>query len=223
MEARFAHRLLPWCGDRSLSEVQYGIGLCNLTQFAEIGRVLEVLESDDQNPAAVYERQVIHAMLSDDSEPLYQRSVFSLLVLRHAFTSEWLRNNVDPADTQDVIRTILLAFGGAYQRDINDVAGETAVLRFAYELTVKFPDKDFCPTYLLTISPELMGASPGDGPTYDTRPFKDYNLNELIRNNPERVEELLALAMSHGTTDSAVLSRLLISPATPLPLNEGII
>lgn len=223
----FAKRLQPWCGGKPVDGIlgiKYSLGLCNMEQFAEVGHVLELLESEADSPEALYEKRVIEAMLSDNDEDIYKRSVFSLLALRHAFTSEWARNNVDPAETKDVIRKILLAFGGAYQREIKDLPAEIAVHRFAYETTLQFlDDAEACPTYDFTISPEMYGASPQDGPTYAALPFKNYNLSEFVRNNPDDVEAIIALALKHRTTDHNVLSRLLISPETPLALNQGVI
>ena len=200
------------------SEIKYLLRRSTKVQLASFDDAIKILDSDAQQPEIAYERRVIKEIIRKANDNAEEMAVLANLTLRDAFTSEWSRSNVDPAESGALIRTLVNGYSSRGEGHPH-IQITTALVRFAYEVTLSFSSNEsMVPDHPMQIKDSMTGAVKMIGRTY-----KDYDLHMLVMSQSDDVGRVIALAVKHATLDPEVLGRLLLAPDTALPLNSGIL
>lgn len=163
----------------------------------------EVLESFDS--MSEHEKFVVIAAL----EPLTYRTghtnaIHEVLAMRSAFCSDWAVAN-NPRHTSAVEGYVVGMRTDNYRTplDLTDneaVRENKALIRFAYELTTRSPYGGFLPVYQAQTQ---VGA---DSYVYE---YDREELKDLIRENADRVDVMVELALDNETCDPQRLQALM--------------
>lgn len=200
------------------SEVKYTLRRSTKVQLASWDEAVQLLDADALEPKLDYERKVIKEIIRKASHPFEEEAVFSNLVLRDAFLSEWSQHHVDPAETGGFIRELVNGFGSRSRGNVIHVGIFTAVVRFAYEMSLNFPGReDMKPDEPLKVTHSSSGLNQHGGT------YKDYDLYRLIMDHYKDVGKIIGVAIEHETLDAEVLGRMMLAPDTSLALHQGIL
>jgi hypothetical protein len=195
------------------------VGGANKRQLAAIQDSLAVLESEDRAPAVVREQRVIKSILHSlaRGSMVEDEVVIEMLTLRSAFCSD--RSLRDDAP---VWNSELKSYIYGLRREVplpldskGMVEKITAAVQFAYEVTTRCPGEKFTPTEPVE---EYAGVSSAK---VTAKRYVDADLLEIVLEQPDRVEEMIELAVSQRTTDPAILRGLMDNPDGAKPLASG--
>ena len=195
------------------------VGSMNDSELSILDDTLEVCESRSLDRAVVREQEVIkgifYSLARGSSEE--DRVVLEMLAIRKAFCSEWSQREQPTLRNTELKSYVygMRARGGFPLEGDYWVRGITATVRFAYELTARFPNADFLPTEKTN---DYAGFS---GMKTDYRKYKSPELANLIFNHPEDTGYLIELAAEHQTNDPHILRGLIENPEGAAPLSKG--
>lgn len=177
---------------------------------------LEVLDEvlSSFSSADPHEKKLIaHALAPLSSKNMGTSTIHDFLALRNAFSSEWAISN-SPKETP--FESYLLGLREDLYKplDTSDPEvnkGTEAVLRFAYEVKSRAPYGGFLPVY---------SAQSGQDRNIILYVYDRPELATLIRENHDRVDEMIQYALDHQTCDPDGLWRFLNHDG-PKPLTSG--
>lgn len=180
----------------------------------ELERLDEVIDGYREMPAQ--ELHIIKSALSplaivgESTEFIHE-----MLALRRSFCGEWAsENNVSVSKADDYIMGLRESFGAPIRKplqfhDARTLKEAEAVMRFTFELDRRFPREAFRPAEHAYIEGGISYLR-----------HREPALVALLREYPERADDLLEFAVEHRTSDPQLL-RAHVEHDGPLAVSTG--
>jgi hypothetical protein len=203
--------------ERASSKIDDFLSGATPEQIAVVDDALMEL-TDDNSDAAVKRKKYVAARIIriciDDATVIAGHDMFRY---REAFSSHWAQNNHPSMTNAERIMLGLRGFNLPFDDEAvnpNDVA----CVRFAYEMKARFPDAPFLPVSKNIFQLRINGVRGFN----EVDVYKEPKLPNLIWENPDRVDDLIAFAAARETSDAQRLEEMLSLDGSKV-LAEGLL
>lgn len=202
----------------------------NLKQLLEsespekIGVLDEALQfraNSDESPAALHEKKLIDSMVnmygrSSDRDP--DGTMFKSLVLRKAFCSEWAQQQ-SIESIKHHMRPFINGVINRFPDTKEEVDKTVAELRFAFELKMQRPNAEYLPTETMEHSYDQYEPDK----KVDAEINCDRAMQEFVRENHDRVDDIIKLVLEREVMVPEMLSAWLVNPDIAGSLTDGVL
>lgn len=184
-----------------------------------LDEALQFRANSDDSPAAVHEKKLIDSMVnmygrSSDRDP--EGTMFKGLALRKAFCSEWAQQQ-SIESIKHHMRPFVNGVMNRFPDTKEGVDKIVAELRFAFELKMQRPKSGFLPTETVQYSYDRYEP--------DKKVDAEMNCNgamqEFVRENPERVDDIIKLVLEREVMVPEMLRVWLEDPDITGSLTDG--
>lgn len=201
------------------SIMEHWVGKLDKARLTALDESLAVCENISSDPSVIREQEVIRPILESLARgSLVEDEVAAeALVLRAAFCSDWSQQN-EPTTRSAEMKSYIYGIrddGNLPLGTNTQVHGLTAAVRFAYEMTARFPDAEFLPTE------KTRGYAGFTSVVVSYQKYKDPALFNLISAHPEDTGRLIDLAAKYQTCDAQVLRGLYEDTEGSASLSKG--
>lgn len=180
------------------------LSLATPKQLAVVDEALAELTNEDTGLAARRKKYVAARIIRISLDETTSIAGHDMFRYREAFSSHWAQNHRPSMSDAERIMLGLRGFELPFDDDAS-IPNVVACIRYAYEIKAQFPGASFLPVSKNIFQLRINGVRGFN----EVDVYTDPKLANLIWDNPERVDDLIAFAAARETSDPQRLEEML--------------